>query len=50
MTETEVIQEKFLLVGISEHDGDDAKDSIEELEELVKTAGGCVVGSVIQNR
>lgn len=50
MIEMEDVQERFLLVGVSEHDEDDTKDSMEELKELVKTAGGAVAGSVIQNR
>lgn len=48
--EIEEIEERVILVGISEQDGDDAEDSIEELAELVKTAGACVVGTMIQKR
>ena len=44
------IEEKVILVGVSEQDGDDAEDSLEELAELVKTAGATVVGTLIQNR
>lgn len=44
------IEEKVILVGISEQDGDDANDSLLELAELVKTAGATVVGTLIQNR
>ena len=43
-------KERLLLVGVSEQDGDDAMDSIEELEDLVKTSGAIPVGSLIQNR
>ncbi len=43
-------KERLLLVGVSEQDGDDARDSIEELEDLVKTSGAIPVGSLIQNR
>ena len=53
MTETyenEQIEEKVILVGISEQDGDDAEDSLAELAELVKTAGAVVVGTLIQKR
>jgi GTP-binding protein HflX len=39
-----------VLVGISEQDGDDAEDSLAELQELVNTAGAAVVGSMIQKR
>ena len=46
----EDIEEKVILVGISEQDGDDAEDSVEELKELVKTAGAAVVGTLIQKR
>ena len=46
----EDIEEKVILVGVSEQDGDDAEDSIEELKELVKTAGAAVVGTLIQKR
>ena len=46
--ENEQIEEKVILVGISEQDGDDAEDSLAELAELVKTAGAVVVGTLIQ--
>ena len=46
----EDIEEKVILVGVSEQDGDDAEDSVEELKELVKTAGAVVVGTLIQKR
>lgn len=48
--EIEELQEKVLLVGVSEQDGDDAEDSLEELEELVHTAGAIVVGKILQKR
>ena len=48
--ENEQIEEKVILVGISEQDGDDAEDSLAELVELVKTAGAVVVGTLIQKR
>lgn len=48
--ENEQIEEKVILVGISEQDGDDAEDSFAELAELVKTAGAVVVGTLIQKR
>jgi GTP-binding protein HflX len=50
LIEIENLQEKVILVGISEQDGDDAEDSLAELKELVKTAGATVVGSMIQKR
>ena len=46
----EEVEEKVILVGVSEQDGDDAEDSVEELKELVKTAGAAVVGNLIQRR
>lgn len=46
----EEIEEKVILVGVSEQDGDDAEDSVAELAELVKTAGASVVGTLIQKR
>lgn len=47
---TEEAKEKFLLVGIGEQDGDDTEDSLEELAELVETAGGKAVGAIVQKR
>ena len=44
----EDIEERVVLVGVSEQDGDDADDSLSELAELVKTAGATVVGTLIQ--
>lgn len=46
----EEIQEKVILIGVSIHDGDDTKESLEELGDLVKTAGAISVAEVIQNR
>ena len=42
--------EKVILVGVCLDEKDDTKDSIEELEDLVKTAGAVTVAKVIQNR
>ncbi len=42
--------ERLILVGVQEQAGDDTEDSLYELGELVRTAGGEVVGSVIQKR
>lgn len=50
MIEIENSGERLILVGVSMNDSDDTKQSLEELEELVNTAGGVVVGKVIQNR
>lgn len=43
-------QERVILAGVSFQEGDDAKDSLLELVELVKTAGAQVAGTTIQNR
>ena len=43
----EEIEEKVILVGVSEQDGDDAEDSVAELAELVKTAGAAVGGTLV---
>ena len=48
--EIEQVEERVVLVGVSERDGDDAEDSLVELAELVKTAGATVVGTLIQRR
>lgn len=48
--EVEELEEKVILVGVSEQDGDDAEDSVAELAELVRTAGAEVVGTLIQKR
>lgn len=42
--------EKVILVGVSTSDHDDTEASLDELGDLVKTAGAEVVGRVIQNR
>lgn len=48
--EIEELEERVVLVGVSEQEGDDAEDSVAELAELVKTAGATVVGTLIQKR
>lgn len=48
MHENKDIEERVILVGVSEQDGDDTEDSLAELEELVHTAGASVAGTVIQ--
>lgn len=42
--------EKVILVAVSLDDSNDADESLDELEELVNTAGAQVVGRTIQNR
>ena len=50
MMQLEEAKERLILVGVSEQDGDDTEDSMEELKELVATAGASVAGMVIQKR
>ncbi len=50
MIETKEIEEKVILVAVSTSDNDDTRESLDELSELVKTAGATTVGYVIQNR
>ena len=50
MIELEREMERVILVGISTQDNDDAEKSLEELEELAKTAGAVTVGKVLQRR
>ena len=44
------LEERVILAAVSLSDGDDTESSLDELEELVKTAGGTAVGRLIQNR
>ena len=46
----EEVEERVILVGVSTGEGDDTVQSLDELEELAKTAGAVTVGRVIQNR
>ena len=50
MIELNDIEERVILVGVQQADGDDTEESVKELGELAQTAGAQVVGSVIQNR
>ncbi len=43
-------EEKIILVGVALQDKDDTEESLDELEELAKTAGAVTVAKVIQNR
>ena len=47
---TDDISEKVILVGVSAGDGEDTKESLDELAELARTAGAVVAGMMIQNR
>jgi GTP-binding protein HflX len=46
----EEIQEKVILIGVNLQEDDDTEESLNELQDLVKTAGALTVATVIQNR
>ncbi len=48
--ETREVQEQVILVGIQESDSELEEESLDELEELAKTAGAKVVGRIVQKR
>lgn len=50
MIENKEEKERVILVGVCVSDGDDTEVSLQELAELVKTAGAETVETVIQNR
>ena len=50
MIEIKNEEERVILVGVSVEDNDDTEKSLDELEELAKTAGAVTVARVIQNR
>lgn len=50
MIELDDIKEKVILLGVSCNDNDDTNSSLNELEELVNTAGAQTVGRMVQNR
>lgn len=43
-------QERVILVGVQTREGDDTQDSLDELKDLVRTAGAETVGMMIQSR
>jgi len=43
-------EERLILIAVATSDGDDTMESLDELEELVDTAGAATVAKVIQNR
>ena len=49
MIEIKETEERVILLAVSQHDEDDTEQSLEELEELVDTAGGKTLAKVIQN-
>jgi len=50
LIELKEIEERVILVAVSTEDGNDTQASLDELEELVKTAGAVTVDKIIQNR
>ena len=50
MYENDELVEKVILFAVDSDNGDDVEASLDELEELVKTAGAVVVDRLIQNR
>lgn len=50
LIELKDLEERVILVAVSTKDGDGTAASLDELEELVKTAGAIAVDKVIQNR
>lgn len=50
MHDVEQMKEKVILVAVSEQEGDDTEDSVQELAELVKTAGAEVASVLVQKR
>lgn len=48
--ETTEKKEKLIVVAVSLDDGTDTEESLDELEELIRTAGAETVGRIIQNR
>ena len=50
LIEIKETDERVILVAVSTGEGEDAEKSLDELDELVKTAGAVSVGRLIQNR
>lgn len=50
MIELNEIEERVILIGVQEAEGDDTEESVRELGELADTAGAQVAGAVIQRR
>ena len=48
--ELKEVTERVILVGVATRENEDVKDSLDELEELVETAGAETVGRVVQSR
>lgn len=50
LIELSEIQENVILIGVSINDEDETRQSLEELADLVKTAGANAIATLIQNR
>lgn len=50
LVEIKEIEERVILIAVCTSDGDDTIASVNELEELVRTAGAVTVDKMIQNR
>ena len=50
LVEIKEVEEQVILVAVSISDEDDTRASVDELRELVRTAGAVTAGEVIQNR
>lgn len=50
LMEMKEIEERVILIAVSTNDEDDTAASVDELEELVRTAGAVTVDKIIQNR
>ena len=50
LIELKEVEERVILIGVSTSDDDDTAASLDELEELVKTAGAVTIDKIIQNR
>ncbi len=48
--ELKEVEERVILVAVSTSEEDDTEESLDELAELVKTAGAVTVGRLVQNR
>jgi len=50
LVEIREVEERVILIAVSTGEGDDAAASLDELEELVRTAGAVTADKMIQNR
>ena len=50
MEYTKELEERVILVGVQKSEGESMEESLDELEELSRTAGAVPVGRLIQNR